>query len=187
MIEYIFETDRYRCHKSKWVKTGNKKVFCSNSFEYENYIKRLDVYFGLGEQYEGEFSCKIIPKVRPELQKYTTIIKLDRYDNLIFIPFKDGDINYNAFYTILKAIEDGLRVGFGCAGGHGRTGWVLAKLIEHYEGTKGDKLVKEVRKRLCFKAIETPIQLSDLKADKYLKEKNKRSKGVCYNRIGHFL
>jgi protein-tyrosine phosphatase len=63
---------------------------------------------------------------------------------------------------VIKLIEAGLNVAFGCHGSHGRTGWLAARLAKHYAGLSGDEAVDFVRARHCVLAIESDTQLRDL-------------------------
>lgn len=62
-------------------------------------------------------------------------------------------------YNVLDA---GYVLGFGCLGGHGRTGWLAASLLMLCEGLTGDEAVVAVRSRYCHKAVETYAQCDEL-------------------------
>ena len=46
--------------------------------------------------------------------------------------------------------------------GHGRTGWLLAKLIQYFEKCSGDEAVKRCRERFCEECVESMSQLDNL-------------------------
>ena len=63
---------------------------------------------------------------------------------------------------VVTLLEAGYTVGWGCVGGHGRTGWLAAKVLQKLTGCSGDEAVDYVRDNYCASAIETQTQLNDL-------------------------
>jgi len=62
----------------------------------------------------------------------------------------------------LNVIKAGLQLGFGCVGGHGRTGWLACRIIKALTTMTGDEAVGYLRKNYCEKAVETDSQAADL-------------------------
>ncbi len=60
-----------------------------------------------------------------------------------------------------KQLEDGKRIQVGCIGGHGRTGLVLAALVQ-VTGTAPKNAIQWVRKHHCKKAVESASQIKFL-------------------------
>ena len=91
-------------------------------------------------------------------------------ESLIAIDVPDYSID-QAVYVLAKGLlEQNYKIGFGCFGAHGRTGWLAAKLIMHFEKCSGDKAVKLIRKRLCHECVESQVQFDDLGCKKYKEE-----------------
>lgn len=64
--------------------------------------------------------------------------------------------------TAIEYMKHDKIVEFGCFGGHGRTGTVLAALIGKVEGMTVQKAVDAVRDRYCIEAIESQEQVDAL-------------------------
>jgi protein-tyrosine phosphatase len=165
----IYEyTDFKECHKSKWVHIGKHKIYCSTFYDFEKSLKFLDVFFGLDVSYYSYQKKQSI--YRTTVQKLLVFLNFDKqeskeqlHDNIVVLDIIDGDVALKEAEMVKKALEQGLKVGIGCLGGHGRTGWILGYLINKIEKfPKSQKLVDEVRKRLCKKAIESDEQIKSL-------------------------
>jgi hypothetical protein len=149
------------CHSTKWVKVGEYMVLCSKLGEYEEHLKEVDVFFGLDDIYFTRCKLKVINT--PQIVEVVGSIVIDGSVKIVPVQIEDGTISHQIGEMVKKAILSGMKVGFGCMGGHGRTGWLLGYLLHHIEGIpKGDGLVREVRKRLCDRAIESVAQITDL-------------------------
>jgi len=62
---------------------------------------------------------------------------------------------------MVKQLEDGKRIQVGCIGGHGRTGLVLAALVQ-VTGIAPKNAIQWVRKNHCKKAVESESQIKFL-------------------------
>jgi len=74
----------------------------------------------------------------------------------------DGGIDRQLVKWCIKKIDAGLTIGFGCMGGHGRTGWLAARLVMHYLNISGPEAVQYVRRNYTESAVESRSQLHDL-------------------------
>ena len=74
----------------------------------------------------------------------------------------DGGTDERLVEWCIKKIDAGLTIGFGCLGGHGRTGWLAARLVMHYLNLDGPEAVQYVRRNYSRSAVETRSQLHDL-------------------------
>jgi hypothetical protein len=153
-------------HRPKFVKVGSRKVFlCGlNDVEYyRSYVNRsiatLDIFIALDDQWDKyepkHFSNPIVEQL---YRKFYSC----GFPNLAIIEIYDGDVNEDLAKEIIRLFKEGKKIGFGCVGGHGRTGWLLGKLIKSVEGLKGDDLVEAVRHRWCKEAIESEDQFKSL-------------------------
>lgn len=163
-----------RCeHKPKFVKVGGSsflfpgKVFLCGKFDLEEehlpIIAALDVFIGMCNSWE-----KYLPKTysNPILRKLSKILSTKEcLPNLFVHEVRDGGVDEELAKAVITLFKEGLRIGFGCLSGHGRTGWLLGKLIREIEGIEGKELVEIVRERWCKKAIESIAQFSSLGVD----------------------
>lgn len=138
-----------RCHGTKKIQVGRYTIWVSNISSYKDCLNEVDIFFALDRSYSVSIS------------------------NVYFKLIQDGEFDFFIANSIYKTIIGGKKVGFGCVGGHGRTGWLLAYLICRIEGLQGSELVYEVRKRLCKEAIESFYQATSLgmSSKKWVKEK----------------
>lgn len=96
------------------------------------------------------------PGFRPRFARY-------RPSKLMVYPWPDLDVPREpsrfkkALHWLLRQAVDGKRVEIGCAGGHGRTGTVLAALLV-LQGMSRGRAAQRVRKSYCSEAIETRSQ-----------------------------
>lgn len=60
--------------------------------------------------------------------------------------------------VVVTGLEMDMRVDIGCAGGHGRSGTLLAGIIAKVEGLGAAEAIKAARERHCKKACETVSQ-----------------------------
>jgi len=141
----------------EWLKIGNDEesyeVWLKSAGGYIH--KDVDIFLDLALAY----NAKTIP---PDLTKYlpSNAVKTRRVCYVI----DDGKTDPYIGEFILNMLRDGLKLGWGCIGGHGRTGWVAAKVHQMITGCTGDEAVAYIRKNYCDNAIETQIQLDDLGA-----------------------
>jgi hypothetical protein len=162
------------CHKAKWVNiTPDIKVFCGMPDQDTKKACRdeIDVFFALSwGEYQEWNKNNFYNRFKP-IQKFFDREELHDMAKLIdsnpsniadaYIP--EGGIDENIALIIEKTVLKGARVGFGCAGGHGRTGWVLARLLHTIGGHPlGDDLIKLTRDLLCKNAIESEEQITNL-------------------------
>ena len=138
--------------------------------KHQSMVKKLDVFIGLtdvGFKYYELFHQNY---VNPLLQSLFTRFQqgYTKLENLIVLEISDGDVDENVYEIVRDLLKDGKRIGFGCYAGHGRTGWLLARLIKQFEKVSGDEAVRRVRKRLCEECVETSKQAEDLKCKKEL-------------------
>jgi len=141
-----------------WFKIGNEKE------NYEIWLKSsagaiskdVDIFLDLAAVY----NIKAIP---PDLAKY--LPKGASQVRRVTYEITDGKIDIFAATFVLNMLRDGIKLGWGCIGGHGRTGWLVAKVHQLITDCTGDEAVKHVREGYCDEAIETQIQLDDLKAE----------------------
>ena len=171
------------CHESKWVKAGDYKIFCSKRSDYDDHLKELDIYFGLDDSYfrnqvKSAYLTPLANSMQREIIRMGKLNDSIQYAKLVVFPIKDTEIDKDVVPLITGLLRQDKRVGMGCIGGHGRTGWVLAKLIEQFEGITGDMVIKEVRKRLCKECIESKEQIKDLGGKE---EKGKSASFVSWN------
>ena len=75
---------------------------------------------------------------------------------------RDGSVCEELPGMVVTLLENGYTVGWGCIGGHGRTGWLAAAVLQALTGCTGDEAVDYVRKNYCKDAIETRDQLDEL-------------------------
>jgi len=126
------------CHRTKWVKVGNYKILCSDIFDFIDYLEVVDLFFGLDKAFKNQ-------------------------GNVIALPIGGGFVDSKVVDVIESVVRQGYKVGFGCLGGHGRTGYVLGELIHRIEKfEKSPDLVKEVRNRWFQEAVETEAQIQAL-------------------------
>lgn len=142
------------CIHQDWLKVGNKdkgeySVFLRST--WGSIPKLLDVYFDL----RGLIQRGLPPK-------YTKYLGDKTFANIIPWYIEDGDICETLPGIVVGMLKDGLSVGWGCEGGHGRTGWLAAKVHQLITGCSGLNTVTHVRKNYCTNAIETKEQEDDL-------------------------
>lgn len=99
-------------------------------------------------------------KARNIPQKYKKY--LTTKTDLIIWEVTDGKIDSELPNFVFNLLKDGFKVGFGCHGAHGRTGWLAAKLHKMITGSSGDEAVRYIREEFCEKAVETLLQTTDL-------------------------
>jgi hypothetical protein len=141
----------------EWFKIGNEEenyeIWLKSSAGYID--KNVDIFLDLAAVY----NVKTIP---PDLMKY--LPETAKVVRRVTYEITDGKIDAHAAHFALNMLRDGLKLGWGCIGGHGRTGWLAAKVHQLITGCSGDEAVEHVRKNYCDDAIETQIQLDDLGA-----------------------
>ena len=127
-------------------------------------ISKLTVFFGLDtwthgnyEQYQRSYTNPLLNKIRAKHDGSRRLV-----DNIMSLPISDSSVDDRVAKTIGDCFKDGMKIGWGCVGAHGRTGWVYAKLLMRFEGLSPEAAFIEVRKRLCTKAIESKTQVDNL-------------------------
>lgn len=136
-------------------------------FEFDEHspiVNQLDVFIGLTDIGFKKFEKFRHMYKNPLLQRLSDRFHnwLPTLENLIVMDIEDGCVDEEVYRITKDLLEQGKNIGFGCWAGHGRTGWLLAKLLKHFENLSGDEAVMEVRERLCYKAVETEAQVNNL-------------------------
>jgi hypothetical protein len=173
---------RRDCHKAKWVNiTPDIKVFCGMPDDDTKKAckQELDVFFALSwGDYEEWNKNNFHDRFRPirkffdrkELHAMSTLLDANP-NNIADAYIAEGEINEGIAFIIEQTVRKGAKVGFGCTGGHGRTGWVLARLLHTIGGHPlGDDLIKLTRDLLCVQAIESNAQITNLGGTAYKPE-----------------
>lgn len=140
----------WRVHNhAAWVTVGEYSVWLKSSTGKMH--QDLDVYIDL-----AGFSVKrVIP---PELVHIVPTPKPMRMVWEIDDGYTDPDLPTH----VINLLKAGYLVGWGCLGGHGRTGWLAAKVHQMLTGCSGVEAVNHIRSTFCKEAIETAVQLHDL-------------------------
>ena len=167
LLPYKVYTPCYSRHPL-WVEVGDVKVGVVGASyvdmfnkEHVNMFKACDVFIGLDQMWERYEVLKKPFKNRKVKQVYEMLVGRE-VDNILAYHIKDGGTSQAIVHVVIELINQGMQVGFGCIAAHGRTGWLLARLIKHFEGCDGDEAVRRVRKRLCDQCVETYEQIADL-------------------------
>jgi hypothetical protein len=134
---------------------------------HDEEISKLDVFFALTKTFDLYETKKAVgvyanPYLNMLALKLAKMKGSKRPDNIIVMEIPDYGVHEGIYSIILGEIVAGKRVGFGCYGAHGRTGWVLARLIKDLEGLDGDEAVFQTRKRLCHECVESEEQIRNL-------------------------
>jgi len=145
--------------KHKIVVLGYTSVDLTNK-KHVKALESCDVFIGLDKSWEEYEVLKKSFKNRLLQEVYSLLH--GNIDNILSFHIPDGGVSENVARVIIQLLDRGLKVGFGCISAHGRTGWLLARLIKHYEGVDGDEAVRRVRKRLCENCVETDVQIDSL-------------------------
>lgn len=140
--------------------------------EHVEVFQNLDMFVGL----DGMWSMVSPPSMicKSSLQKYLDMYLKNRVflDSLMVLPVEDMEVSEVVYQIVAEAFRDGLNIGFGCVGGHGRTGWLAARLIREFEGYSGDEAVRRIRRRFCKECVESKTQLKDLGCEKVKPKKS---------------
>ncbi len=144
-----------KCDHCEWITCGPYNLLLK-SWSTHIPTTSLDVFIDLSG-YEG----RDIPSVPEHLQQYMPPDTPSSYA-LVTWKVEDGYTDERVVGFAINMLNAGLRVGFGCHGGHGRTGWLAARLVKHFEQVSGDEAVRLIRERYCGKAVETHRQCDDL-------------------------
>jgi len=168
MTAYYYKSS---CSHTKWVQVGDHGIYVLSyrdfyPSEHKEEMEKLDVFIGLTGSFDNHEGTVKAYK-RPFLNSLMELFRDEqRIDSLMTLPMQDGKTSQAHYALCVSLLDEGKNIGFGCYGAHGRTGWLLAKLIKHYEGADGDTAIKEVRKRLCKECVETETQIEELGAVK---------------------
>ena len=107
----------------------------------------------------GNYLKRIIPPQLQELLGTPSIIMMEW-------EIIDGYTCSRIPSMVITLLKAGYNVGWGCIGGHVRTGWLAAKVLQELTGCSGNKAVDYIRNNYCALAIETQTQLNDLDSDR---------------------
>jgi hypothetical protein len=153
-------------HKPKFVSVGNNKVFLCGSSDIETdrhlrIISNLDLFIGMDSSWDR---YQPLSSSNPLIQHIYIKFRKDEGTliNLAIVEVADCGIHERLAKEIIALFRTGKRIGFGCYGGHGRTGWMLGKLIKDIEHIEGNELIEIVRHRWCKEAIESKEQFKSL-------------------------
>lgn len=159
----------FECKHPLYVKVARHKVAIISWYDFDYDVHRhtvgnldafialTDVGFSKYEKFKQSYSNPLLQKMAEKFKRY-----LPTLENLIVLEITDGHVDSEVFRIARDLLEGGKKIGFGCVAGHGRTGWLLAKLIQHFENTTGDEAVRRARGRLCKKCVETETQVTNL-------------------------
>lgn len=146
------------CYHHQWLLLGKPhdpyRVFVKSGGA--SIPNELDVYIDLTGSH-GRY-------IPDNLNKYFRSIK----PQILMWEISDGGTCPVLPGAVLKMVLDGLKVGWGCLGGHGRTGWLAAKIHMLLSGCSGSEAVHCIRNLYCQQAVETTEQYRDLGAAAYL-------------------
>jgi len=142
------------CRHGQWVELGVYRVWMQDFFAKTPGL--LDVFIDL----ECGFSSlqRYVPST---LAKYVVEPKPLRMKWEI----RDGGVDPGLADTVVRMLKAGYKVGWGCQGGHGRTGWLAAKVLMLLTRQDGSSALKYIREKYCGDAVETRKQLADLGAE----------------------
>jgi len=142
------------CNHGQWIIIGPYKVWLQDAFA--RHPASLDVFIDL----ECSFNSlrrhipatfdKYVSRPKPEIMQWE---------------MRDGGIDNDLAQTVVNLLKAGFRVGWGCHMGHGRTGWLAAKVLIMLTGMKGDEALRYIRANYCIHAVETRKQLVDIGAE----------------------
>ena len=141
------------CKHGEWVELGPYKVWMQGFFS--NPPVELDVFIDLECGFSG-----LERYVPPAFTKYVVESKPARMKWEI----RDGGVDPCLAETVVKMLKAGYKVGWGCQQGHGRTGWLAAKVLMMLTGRTGTDALNYIRDKYCREAVETRKQLADLGA-----------------------
>lgn len=171
----IFPKEKWEidCKHPLSVTIGKHKVtiIAWEDFEFKKHkdtVDGIDVFIGLTELGFKGYEHKRPYYANPLLQKMSDRFNswIPSLSNLICLEIPDGGTDEEVFSITRDLLKEGKKIGFGCYAGHGRTGWLLARLIKYFERSSGDEAVRRARKRLCVKCVETIDQIRDLGCSK---------------------
>lgn len=177
-----------KCEHPLVVKVGERKIVVISWKDYEpqlhaHLLNVLDVFIGLDSAWARQ-EARVKKKEEPFVNVYLGKV-LEKYmkyaecKTILGLEMKDRSISIPHFYLCRDLLDEGKKIGFGCYAGHGRTGWLLGMLIQHYEKCDGDEAVRRVRKRFCPECVESSTQIKSLGCKKELgaDETKYKSKG----------
>ncbi len=134
---------------AQWVDVGSYKVWLKSSYGFMS--KELDIYidltgYGLRRNIPAQLA-HILPAPKPIRMEW----EID-----------DGRVCDELPGYVIILLKAGYKVGWGCSGGHGRTGWLAAKVHQLLTKCSGRDAVNHIRANYCIDAVETMVQLRDL-------------------------
>ena len=174
-----------RCEHPLSIEIAGKEVVLLSYRDFgEEHIEvfqSLDMFVGL----DGAWNMVSPPSMicKSSLQKYLDMYLKNRVflDSLMILPVEDMEVSEVVYQVVAEAFKDGLKLGFGCLGAHGRTGWLAARLIKEFEGFNGDESVRRIRRRFCKECVESKAQLKDLGCEKI----KLRKSGYVFEGLGY--
>jgi hypothetical protein len=153
---------RQWCSHKQWVTLGDKE-----HGEFQVFLKsmgaridpKVDIFIDLNGGYNRN-----VPY--PLMQYFRDIRPL-----ILTWEISDGDVCPTLPKAVMNMLADGKTLGWGCLGGHGRTGWLAAKIHQMITGCSGATAIGYIRKVYCEEAIETNGQILDLGGSVSIKTK----------------
>lgn len=150
------------CHKAHYVSVGDYKVFICGLNDIDERglkeISTLDLFVGLDSGWREYSSTQ---STNPFIMDFQKLIG-ETLTNLYVHQVSDYSVDHKLAHATIEAIKQGWKIGFGCIGAHGRTGWLLGRLLQEIEGLTGEDLKNAIRIRLCKNALEGATQFEDL-------------------------
>jgi hypothetical protein len=140
-----------------WLQIDQYRVFLKSATG--DIDPKVQIYIDLTG---GSYLKRVIPPQLQELLGNPSLIMME-WELL------DGYTCDQLPNMVVTLLEAGYVVGWGCVGGHGRTGWLAAKVLQELTNCSGNEAVDYVRKNYCASAIETQNQLNDLNSDRPIK------------------
>lgn len=161
-FKFSWESD---CHTPHSVAVGSQTVFICGVNDVDEktlpVIKALDLFIGLDRTWNQYLPQP--PSANQFVRDFQQILgESETIPNLIIHDIRDYSIDNAIAEATIEALRRGWKVGFGCIGGHGRSGWLLGRLIKEMEGLAGEDLKNAIKTRLCKKALEGSTQYRDL-------------------------
>lgn len=169
------------CNHPYQAKVGKHEIVIISwrDFEFDKHaklIENLDIFIGLCggydkyELFKKEYKNLLLQDVSKRFHK-----KENKLENMIVLEIRDGGYSERVFEIARDLLNEGKLIGFGCMGAHGRTGWLYARLIKHYEEVSGDVAVRRARERFCNNMVETKEQTKQLGCKKEIGSYERRA------------
>ncbi|MBI1973030.1 hypothetical protein HYS50_03420 [Candidatus Woesearchaeota archaeon] len=139
-----------------WVKIGEKyQVLAMSSDKMNGVESEVDYQVVLTQSYL--YNGSILTNFESEVNRGR------KSERMIYVVWPDMGIipleDYNRLLGFLeRLLRAKKRLAIGCLGGHGRTGTILAGLIQRIEKRTAADAIKTLRERYCKSAVETVAQ-----------------------------